>query len=148
MSTFVSTVNSGAAYIVNDIYKRYLDPQAPARRYIILSYISSIGIIALGIAFGFATKSVHSITEVLVSVIVPAFVIPNVIKWHWWRFNGYGFFAGMVGGHPLGPGPALHRQAGIHVPSGPGADPPAPGLRHVPDHHAPQHESHRWACAC
>jgi SSS family solute:Na+ symporter len=41
---------------------------------------------------------VHSITEVLVSVIVPAFVIPNVIKWHWWRFNGYGFFAGMVAG--------------------------------------------------
>ena len=28
MSTFVSTVNSGAAYIVNDIYKRYLDPHA------------------------------------------------------------------------------------------------------------------------
>jgi SSS family solute:Na+ symporter len=98
MSTFVSTVNSGAAYIVNDIYKRYLDPHAPARRYIMLSYFCSVLIIALGIGFGFVTTSVHSITEVLVSVIVPAFVIPNVIKWHWWRFNGYGFFAGMVAG--------------------------------------------------
>jgi len=98
MSTFVSTVNSGAAYIVNDIYKRYLDPHGTPRRYVLLSYVCSIAIIALGIAFGFATKSVHSITEVLVSVIVPAFVIPNVIKWHWWRFNGYGFFAGMVAG--------------------------------------------------
>jgi len=29
---------------------------------------------------------------------VPAFVVPNVLKWHWWRFNGYGFFAGMVAG--------------------------------------------------
>ena len=98
MSTFVSTVNSGAAYIVNDIYKRYLDPHAPPRRYVILSYFCSIVIIVLGIGFGFVTTSVHSITEVLVSVIVPAFVIPNVIKWHWWRFNGYGFFAGMVAG--------------------------------------------------
>ena len=98
MSTFVSTVNSGAAYIVNDIYKRYINPHGTPRRYVILSYLCSIAIIALGIAFGFATKSVHSITEVLVSVIVPAFVIPNVIKWHWWRFNGYGFFAGMVAG--------------------------------------------------
>jgi Na+/proline symporter len=52
----------------------------------------------MGIAFGFATKSVHSNTELLVSAIIPAFVIPNVIKWHWWRFNGYGFFAGMVAG--------------------------------------------------
>ena len=29
---------------------------------------------------------------------MPAFVAPNVLKWHWWRFNGYGFFAGMVAG--------------------------------------------------
>jgi SSS family solute:Na+ symporter len=98
MSTFVSTVNSGAAYIVNDIYKRYIDPHGSPRRLVLLSYVCSILIIALGIAFGFVTKSVHSITEVLVSVIVPAFVIPNVIKWHWWRFNGYGFFAGMAAG--------------------------------------------------
>ena len=98
MSTFVSTVNSGAAYIVNDIYKRYLDPHAPVRRYVLLSYVSSFVIILAGIAFGFATKSVHSNTELLVSAIIPAFVIPNVIKWHWWRFNGYGFFAGMVVG--------------------------------------------------
>jgi Na+/proline symporter len=98
MSTFVSTVNSGAAYIVNDIYKRYIDPHGSPRRLVLLSYLCSILIIALGIVFGFVTKSVHSITEVLVSVIVPAFVIPNVIKWHWWRFNGYGFFAGMVVG--------------------------------------------------
>ncbi len=98
MSTFVSTVNSGAAYIVNDIYKRYINPHGSPRRYVLLSYLCSVLIIALGIGFGFVTKSVHSITEVLVSVIVPAFVIPNVIKWHWWRFNGYGFFAGMVAG--------------------------------------------------
>lgn len=98
MSTFVSTVNSGAAYIVNDIYKRYLDPRAPAKRYVRLSYLCSFVIIVAGIVFGFATKSVHSNTELLVSAIIPAFVIPNVLKWHWWRFNGYGFFAGMVVG--------------------------------------------------
>ena len=98
MSTFVSTVNSGAAYIVNDIYKRYLDPHAPARRYVLLSYGCSFAIILAGIAFGLGATSVHSNTELLVSAIIPAFVMPNVIKWHWWRFNGFGFFAGMVVG--------------------------------------------------
>ena len=29
MSTFVSTANSGVAYIVNDIYRRYINPPAP-----------------------------------------------------------------------------------------------------------------------
>jgi len=36
---------------------------------------------------------VHGVTEWIVSALVPAFVAPNVLKWHWWRFNGYGFFA-------------------------------------------------------
>jgi Na+/proline symporter len=98
MSTFVSTVNSGTAYVVNDIYKRYINPHASAKRYVALGYICSVLLILLGIAFGLITNSVHSITQILVSAIVPAFVVPNVLKWHWWRFNGYGFFAGMVAG--------------------------------------------------
>jgi Na+/proline symporter len=98
MSTYVSTVNSGAAYVVNDIYKRYINPSAPPRRYVVLGYVCSVVVIVLGIAFGFVTRSVHSVTELLVSAIVPAFVVPNVLKWHWWRFNGYGFFAGMAAG--------------------------------------------------
>jgi hypothetical protein len=98
MSTFVSTVNSGTAYLVNDIYKRYINPHASAKRYVTLGYLCSVLLILLGIAFGLITDSVHSITQILVSAIVPAFVVPNVLKWHWWRFNGYGFFAGMVAG--------------------------------------------------
>ncbi len=98
MSTFVSTVNSGAAYIVNDIYKRYINPHAPPKRYVWLAWITSSAVILVGIGFGFVTKNVHGVTEWIVSALVPAFVAPNVLKWHWWRFNGYGFFAGMVAG--------------------------------------------------
>jgi Na+/proline symporter len=98
MSTFVSTVNSGAAYVVNDIYKRYINPNAPARRYVVTAWITSSAVILLGIGFGFVTRDIHSVTEWIVSALVPAFVAPNVLKWHWWRFNGYGFFAGMVAG--------------------------------------------------
>ncbi len=98
MSTFVSTVNSGAAYVVNDIYKRYINPNAPPRRYVVAAWITSSSVILFGIAFGFMTKNIHSVTEWIVSALVPAFVAPNVLKWHWWRFNGYGFFAGMVAG--------------------------------------------------
>lgn len=98
MSTFVSTVNSGAAYVVNDIYKRYVNPDAPPRRYVVAAWITSTAVILLGIFFGLMTRSIHSVTEWIVSALVPAFVAPNVLKWHWWRFNGHGFFAGMVAG--------------------------------------------------
>jgi Na+/proline symporter len=98
MSTFVSTVNSGAAYVVNDLYKRYVNPHAPPKRYVAVGWLTSAAVILLGIGFGFLTKNVHAITGWIVSALVPAFVAPNVLKWHWWRFNGYGFLAGMVAG--------------------------------------------------
>jgi uncharacterized membrane protein HdeD (DUF308 family) len=98
MSTFVSTANSGVAYIVNDIYKRYMNPDAPAKKLVRLGYLWTIIVIVAGIAAGFATDSITSITKWLVSALIPAFVMPNVLKWHWWRFNGWGFFAGMVSG--------------------------------------------------
>ncbi len=98
MSTFVSTVNSGAAYVVNDIYKRYINPSAPPRRYVVLAWLTSSAVILLGIGFGFVTRNVHSVTRWITAALIPAFVIPNVLKWHWWRFNGYGFFAGMAAG--------------------------------------------------
>jgi Na+/proline symporter len=98
MSTFVSTVNSGVAYIVNDIHKRYIKSDGTPRYYVRLGYIWSVVVILAGIGFGYTTLNVHTITRWLVSALVPAFVIPNVLKWHWWRFNGHGFWAGMAGG--------------------------------------------------
>ena len=98
MSTFVSTVNSGAAYVVNDIYKRFINPSAAPKRYVVAAWLTSSGVILLGIAFGLMTRNIHSVTEWIVSALVPAFVAPNVLKWHWWRFNGYGFLAGMLAG--------------------------------------------------
>ena len=98
MSTFVSTVNSGAAYVVNDIYRRYFHPEATQRRLVLLGYLVSFLVILAGIGFGFATKDVHSVTKWVAGALVPAFVLPNVLKWHWWRFNGWGFSAGMIAG--------------------------------------------------
>ncbi|HOK78973.1 MAG TPA: sodium:solute symporter, partial [Verrucomicrobiota bacterium] len=98
MSTFVSTVNSGVAYIVNDIYRRYVRSDAPARHYVRWGYVWSIVVIAAGIGFGYTTLNVHSVTKWVANALVPAFVVPNVLKWHWWRFNGHGFWAGMAAG--------------------------------------------------
>ncbi len=98
MSTFDSTVNAASAYIVNDIYKRYLFPEASDKRLIYMSYATSIFVILLGITFGYLTESIHTVTLFIVSALFGAYTAPNVLKWHWWRFNSYGFFAGMVSG--------------------------------------------------
>lgn len=98
MSTFDSTVNAGAAYIVNDLYLRYANPRAGSRTTALVSYVASFGVVLLGIAFGLMSSSIHSVMQFIVSGLYGGYTAPNVLKWHWWRFNAYGYFWGMISG--------------------------------------------------
>lgn len=98
MSTFDCTVNAGASYVVRDLYQRYLCPDAPSKRLVWMSYISSLLIVLVGIGLGLMAKSIHQICEWIVAGLYGGYIAPNVLKWHWWRFNGYGYFAGMAVG--------------------------------------------------
>ena len=98
MSTFTSTINAGASYVVNDLYKKYIKPGKPEKHYVRASYICSIIVVAVGIAFGFMTESVNTVTQWIVNGLWGAYVATNVLKWYWWRFNGMGYFYGMISG--------------------------------------------------
>jgi SSS family solute:Na+ symporter len=98
MSTFSGTINAAAAYLVNDVYKRYLRPQASDREYIRASYAASILVVVIGCAAGYFTPSIHKATDWIVSALWSGYAAPNILKWHWWRFNGWGYFCGMVAG--------------------------------------------------
>jgi len=98
MSTFDSTVNAGAAYLVNDIYKRYLNPNATTKRYVYFSYFCSVLLVVVAVVVGIHIKSIHDITTWIAFGLYGGYVAPNILKWHWWRFNGYGYFAGMIAG--------------------------------------------------
>jgi Na+/proline symporter len=98
MSNFAATVNAAPAYIVNDIYKRYINPNAPAKRYVRLSYLASFGVVVVGLTFGYFTQSINSSMQWIVSGLWGGYTTSNVLKWYWWRFNSYGYFWGMVTG--------------------------------------------------
>ncbi len=98
MSTFAATVNAAPAYVVNDIYKRYINPTASNKTLIWLSYAVSILFVALGIVFGFLSESINQVTLWITSALWGGYAAPNVLKWYWWRFNGYGYFWGMISG--------------------------------------------------
>ncbi len=98
MSNFAATVNAAPAYIVNDIYKKYINPNAEPKKYVTMSYIASIAVVAVGIATGFFVESINQIVLWIVASLWGGYTAANVLKWYWWRFNGYGYFWGMVCG--------------------------------------------------
>ena len=98
MSNFAATVNAAPPYIVNDIYKRFINPHASPRTYVRLSYLSSFAVVVAGISVGWFVGSINSVIQWIVSALWGGYTASNVLKWYWWRFNGHGYFWGMVTG--------------------------------------------------
>lgn len=98
MSAFSAFVNAAPAYLVNDFYKKYFKPNESPRHYVKCSYLTSVAIIAIGCFFGLFASSLSSLTLWITSALYGGYAAANVLKWIWWRFNGYGYFAGMLAG--------------------------------------------------
>ena len=98
MSTFAGTLNASQAYIVNDIYLKYIKPNASHSKIQFMNYGSGILVVVISIILGFFVQDVNSILQWIVSALYGSYVVSNVLKWHWWRFNGEGYFWGMLSG--------------------------------------------------
>jgi SSS family solute:Na+ symporter len=98
MSTTSSFLNLGPAFIVNDLYKKYFKPNASNKTYIKASYIVSALVTVASIGFGLVVESVDTATQWIVGALWGGSAAANVLKWHWWRFNSYGYFWGMLAG--------------------------------------------------
>jgi Na+/proline symporter len=98
MGTFSGTLNAAQAYIVNDIYLKYVNPKASTRQIISMNYLSGMVVVAVGVILGFFAKDVNSILQWIVSGLYGGYIAANMLKWYWWRFNANGFFWGMVTG--------------------------------------------------
>ena len=98
MSTFNSTVNAGASYLVVDIYKKYLNPKATQKQLVRAGYLSSFLLIAIGIAIGATAQSIHKVFQWIMAALGAGVLLPNFLRWYWWRLNGWGFTAGILVG--------------------------------------------------
>jgi len=98
MSTFDSIVNSGASYWVKDIYQGFINPKANEKQLVFQSRLSSILIVVIGLVLTLGLTSINEIWGWLTMGIGSGLIIPLLIRWYWWRFNGYGFALGIIFG--------------------------------------------------
>jgi len=98
MSTFDSTVNAGAAYWVKDIYLQHINPNADNKKQMRQSYLASIIIVVLGLLLMLVLKNINEIWGWLTMSIGAGMIVPQLVRWYWWRLNGYGYAIGMATG--------------------------------------------------
>ena len=98
MGTFSGTLNAAQAYIVNDIYLKYINPEASNKKIISMNYFVGVLVVIVGVLFGFMAHNVNDILQWIVGGLYGGYVAANCLKWYWWRFNANGFFWGMAVG--------------------------------------------------
>ena len=97
-STFSGTLNAAQAYIINDLYLKYIRPHTTQKQTTMINYTSGLIVVVISMVLGFFAQDVNSLLQWIVSGLYGSYVAANVLKWYWWRFNSYGYFWGMLAG--------------------------------------------------
>jgi Na+/proline symporter len=95
MSTVDTHLNLGAAYLVNDVYRRFLRPEATPRHYVQASRLAMIGLLGLALAIGLAIESIGEAYRFLLAFAGGAGLV-WIVRWFWWRINAWSEIAAML----------------------------------------------------
>jgi len=98
MSTFDSTVNMATGLVVNDLYRKYFRPKAQTKELIRASWATVALLVVGGVLFAQNAESIEDIWGWLMMGLGGAFLVPNLLRLYWWRFNGMGTAVGSLVG--------------------------------------------------
>ncbi len=96
MSTIDTHVNVGAAYMINDIYRRFLHKGASDRHYVFASRVATVIMLALAVIIAYYLDNVKTAWYWL-SKLVAGYGFILVIRWFWWRINAWSEIAALFG---------------------------------------------------
>lgn len=98
MSTFDSTLNAGASYVVKDVYHTYIKPDASSEDLMWVSRVATISLCVLGVAFAAVVPNINQIWGLITMGLGAGLFVPLALRWYWPRFTGWGFAAGTGAG--------------------------------------------------
>jgi Na+/proline symporter len=100
MSTISTQINWGASYMANDVYLRFINPEATSKKLVWVSRISTVGITLLGVYIATMVESIGAMWE-LFGGMMAGLGLPHLMRWLWWRANAWTEIAGMLTGFSL-----------------------------------------------
>jgi hypothetical protein len=98
MSTFDSTLNAGASYLVIDLYQTYINPGASMKQLVRASHVATIILAVLGVFIAALIPNIDPIWDFVTMALGAGMFMPLFLRWYWPRYNGWGFAWGTGAG--------------------------------------------------
>ena len=95
MSTISTHVNFGASYIVNDLYKRFVNPNGSERSFVMVSKIATVLLAVLAGLYAYYSDSIATGWYIFFELMSGAgFAV--LLRWYWWRISAWSEIAAMA----------------------------------------------------
>jgi solute:Na+ symporter, SSS family len=95
MSTISTHLNWGASYVVNDVYKRFLEPGATEARLVLIGRISTVTMMLLAALLSLQLTNAIQAFQIMLQVGAGTGLL-FILRWFWWRINPWSELAAMV----------------------------------------------------
>jgi Na+/proline symporter len=99
LSAYVSTIsthlNWGTSYLVHDLYRRFLRPDAAEAHYVLMGRVTTAVLMLLAGLLTFALDTASATFQLLLSVGAGTGLL-YLLRWFWWRVNAWSEIAAMV----------------------------------------------------
>ncbi len=88
MSTIGTQLNLGASYLTNDLYRRFIRPDASAPHYVSVSRVMTVVCLVLAAAI---TPLMHSVGDAwkYMLTMTAGVGLVMILRWYWWRINAW-----------------------------------------------------------
>ena len=95
MSTISTHLNWGSSYIVNDVYKRFVKPDAEEKELVAVGRISTVVMMLLGAVLAlFLTNAVQIFNIIIMFGAGTGLIF--ILRWFWWRINAWSEIVAMI----------------------------------------------------
>ena len=95
MSTISTHLNWGASYVVNDVYRRFVAPDASEHRLVLVGRLATAGMMAAACAIALTLQTALQAFHILLMVGAGTGLI-FIVRWFWWRINPAAEITAMV----------------------------------------------------
>jgi solute:Na+ symporter, SSS family len=95
MSTISTQLNWGASYLVNDLYLRFMNPEASERRRVAVSRGMTILLFVLSAIVTLNLTTIEGAWRILLALGAGTGLV-YILRWYWWRINAWSEISAMV----------------------------------------------------
>lgn len=95
MSTVSSHLNWGASYVVNDVYSRFIRPQAEPKEQVLVARITTVGLMAFAALVALALQNAFQAFRLILTIGAGTGLL-FILRWFWKRINAWSEISAMV----------------------------------------------------